>query len=41
MQKAILSGAVIGAVVVIVVMAVIATAQLEILRLALRILWVV
>ena len=41
MQKAVLSGAVIGGVVLIAVLAVIATSQIEILALALRILWVI
>lgn len=41
MQKAILTGGVIGALVLIVVMAIIATAQVEILGIALRLLWVV
>ena len=41
MQKAILTGGVIGALVLIVVIAIIATAQVEILGIALRLLWVV
>ena len=41
MQKAVLTGGVIGALVLIVVMAVVATAQIEILGIALRLLWVI
>ncbi len=41
MQKAVLSGAVIGGVVLIAVLVVIATSQIEVLALAIRILWVI